>query len=92
MRVRVRMRVNTETGAVEVFQVDDIGAELPQIDHDEHHDQIAAELGRLVERRPQVTEVEPIAHVGLPPLAGPGEREPGGEAEPARAEREREAR
>jgi hypothetical protein len=75
MRVRVRLRVNTETGEVEVFQVDDLGAEELTEDHDEHHDQIAEELGRVVERRPRVVEVEPVEHDGLPPLTVPGTEE-----------------
>jgi hypothetical protein len=87
MRVRVRLRVNTETGEVEVFRVEDVGTEAPLDDHDEHHDQIAEELGRVVERRPRVVEVEPVTHDGLPPLVIPGAEEAD---ELTRAERERE--
>lgn len=59
MRVRVRFRFNTETGEVELFQVDDIGAGSGP-EHDAEHDRISAELGQVLARRPDVEEVSPL--------------------------------
>ncbi|MFF4274618.1 hypothetical protein [Streptomyces sp. NPDC001536] len=59
MRVRVRFRFNTETGEVELFQVDDIGSGSGP-EHDAEHDRISAELGRVLARRPDVEEVSPL--------------------------------
>ncbi|MBD0421490.1 hypothetical protein H0H10_20410 [Streptomyces sp. TRM S81-3] len=56
MRVRVRFRFNTETGEVELFQVDDIGGGSGA-GHDAEHDRISAELGAVLARRPDVEEV-----------------------------------
>lgn len=56
MRVRVRFRFNTETGQVEVFQVDDVGGHR-SIDHDAEHEEIAHQIGSLLERRVTVEEV-----------------------------------
>ena len=60
MRVRVRFRVNADTGEVELFLVEDIGTgtELAP-DHDETHDAIAYEVGKVVERRPAPEQVPP---------------------------------
>lgn len=59
MRVRVRFRFNTETGEVELFQVDDIGSGSGP-EHDAEHDRISAELGQVLARRPDVEEVSPL--------------------------------
>ncbi|MFD3835585.1 hypothetical protein ACFWWC_04915 [Streptomyces sp. NPDC058642] len=59
MRVRVRFRFNTETGEVELFQVDDIGSGSGP-EHDAEHDRISAELGQVLARRPDVEEVSPF--------------------------------
>ncbi|MGC0333431.1 hypothetical protein RKD23_006421 [Streptomyces sp. SAI-170] len=59
MRVRVRFRFNTESGEVELFQVDDVG-EGSGPAHDAEHDRISAELGGLLARRPDVEEVLPV--------------------------------
>ncbi|MET9732492.1 hypothetical protein ABZZ79_18145 [Streptomyces sp. NPDC006458] len=56
MRVRVRFRFNTESGEVELFQVDDVGGGFGPA-HDAEHDRISAELGGLLARRPDVEEV-----------------------------------
>jgi len=56
MRVRVRFRVNAETGEVERFVVEDLGARTDE-DHDAVHDQIAYEVGKVVERRPSPEQV-----------------------------------
>ncbi|MFI9151295.1 hypothetical protein [Streptomyces sp. NPDC053367] len=89
MRVRVRFRFNTESGEVELFQVDDVG-EGSGPAHDAEHDRISAELGGLLARRPDVEEVpsvdeRPLWRHGRAPLAplrteetedpGQGERE-----------------
>ncbi|PWI19961.1 hypothetical protein DI272_41705 [Streptomyces sp. Act143] len=59
MRVRVRFRFNADTGEVELFQVDDIGAGSGP-DHDAEHDRVSAELGQVVARRPDVEEISPF--------------------------------
>ncbi|MBE8470841.1 hypothetical protein [Streptomyces justiciae] len=64
MRVRVRFRFNTDTGEVELFQVDDIGTGSGP-DHDAEHDRISAELGQVLARRPDVEEISPFDE---PPL------------------------
>jgi hypothetical protein len=74
MRVRVRFRFNTDTGEVELFQVDDIGDGFGA-EHDAEHDRISAELGAVLARRPDVEEVMP--HEEPPrwrhdPLPAPG--------------------
>ena len=56
MRVRVRFRLNSETGEVEEFRVDDLGQEL-SADHDAEHDRIAHEVGSVLEPRPLIEEV-----------------------------------
>ncbi|MFF7449498.1 MULTISPECIES: hypothetical protein [unclassified Streptomyces] len=64
MRVRVRFRFNTDTGEVELFQVDDIG-DGSGPEHEAEHDRVSAELGRLLARRPDIEEVSPVEE---PPL------------------------
>lgn len=56
MRVRVSFRVNTRTGQVEQFLVEDTGTGL-EPEHDGQHDRIAYEVGRVVERRPAPEQV-----------------------------------
>jgi hypothetical protein len=56
MRVRVKFRVNSETGDVEEFLIEDIStADEPE--HDAVHDRIAVEVGKVVERRPAPAQV-----------------------------------
>ena len=56
MRVRVNFRVNTETGEVEEFLIDDISTE-GEPEHDAVHDRIAHEVGKVVTRRPAPEQV-----------------------------------
>jgi len=58
MDVKVRFRFNTLTGEVELFEVTDIGTRrLSEAEHNQHHDQIATELGNVIERHPRISEV-----------------------------------
>jgi hypothetical protein len=58
MDVKVRFRFNQVTGEVEVFEVIDEGGMLSsEAEHNREHDRIAAELGNIVERNPQVMEI-----------------------------------
>jgi hypothetical protein len=58
MRVRVKFRVNAETGEVEEFLISDLGTASEQgEDHETVHDSIAYEVGRVVERRPAPEQV-----------------------------------
>ena len=58
MDVKVRFRFNQITGEVELFEVTDEGVmRLSEAEHNREHDRIAAEIGNLVERNPQITEV-----------------------------------
>jgi hypothetical protein len=50
------MRINAETGEVELFQVDDVGAARVGEDHDAVHDEIAHRVGRVLDPRPLVEE------------------------------------
>jgi len=59
VRVRVNFRVNTQTGEIEVFQVDDLGARRMDVDHDATHEEIAHRIGALIELRPIVDELIP---------------------------------
>lgn len=54
--IKVKFRFNKLTGEVEEFLVDQDSA-LPRAEHERAHDRIAAELGRVVERLPRVTEI-----------------------------------
>lgn len=56
MRVRVNFRVNTDTGDVEEFLIEDISTEA-EPEHDAVHDRIAHEVGKVVERRPAPHQV-----------------------------------
>ncbi|NEO79507.1 hypothetical protein [Moorena sp. SIO4G3] len=43
-----------------IFQVNDQGRmSLPEAEHNRNHDRIAAELGNIIERNPQIMEVFP---------------------------------
>jgi len=58
MDVKVRFWFNQATGEVEVFEVTDEGTmSLPEAEHNREHDRIAAELGNIIERNPQIMEV-----------------------------------
>jgi hypothetical protein len=56
MRVRVSFRVDTTTGQVQTFLIEDVGAESGP-EHEALHDQIAYEVGKVVERRPAPQQV-----------------------------------
>jgi hypothetical protein len=56
MRVRVKFRVNADTGEVEEFLINDISTEAEPA-HDAVHDRIAHEVGQVVERRPSPEQV-----------------------------------
>ncbi|MFE4972062.1 hypothetical protein ACFRAR_08080 [Kitasatospora sp. NPDC056651] len=79
MRVRVNVRLNTRTGEVELFQVDDVDAAAGRRgdDHEAEHDRIAGELGGVMARSPGVVEVLPDEP---PPV--PGGRRPWLDEEP----------
>jgi hypothetical protein len=57
MRVRVTFQINTQTGEVEVFQVDDVGAGGRSPSHDDDHEEIAQRLGDLIDPLADVVEV-----------------------------------
>ena len=67
MRVRVNFRVNTDTGEVEEFLIEDISTE-PEPHHDAVHDRIAREVGQVVERRASPEQVIPGAGADAPSL------------------------
>ncbi len=57
MRVRVRFRYRAETGEVETFTVETIGADSSAADHDLRHDAAAASVARVVENNARIEEV-----------------------------------
>jgi hypothetical protein len=57
MRVQVTFRVNTETGEVEFFQVDDTGQTRRLADHDAAHEQIALAIADVIDPQADVSEV-----------------------------------
>ncbi|MEH2368494.1 hypothetical protein [Nostoc sp.] len=60
MDVKVRFRFNQVTGEVEIFEVTDEGTmRLSEAEHNREHDRIAAELGNIIERNPQIMEAFP---------------------------------
>ena len=67
MDIEVRFRFNKRTGEVEEFVVEAGADNLPEAEHNRLHDQRTAELARLLERNPQVTEVTSAP----PPAAAP---------------------
>jgi hypothetical protein len=79
VRVRVRFRYNTETGEVEVFQVDDLAESPPTADHDARHDAATLRIARVVDPHARVTEVlgDPVLPISVPetPIDEPGRRE-----------------
>lgn len=56
MRVKVNFRVNTTTGDVETFVVEDISTEI-EPEHEATHDRLAYEVGKVVERRPRPDQI-----------------------------------
>ncbi len=58
MEVKVKFRFNKATGEVEVFDVEDTGPMTRSAsEHNREHDHVAAEIGRVLERHPHVTEL-----------------------------------
>ena len=58
MDYNVRFRVNKHTGQVELFEIDHEGSQtLDDADHNRRHEQLAAEIGRQIERDPRVIEM-----------------------------------
>ncbi len=79
MRVRVRFRYNSETGEVEQFVVEDIGAARSGVDHDAVHDAITADVARFLARNPVIDEVTQIpqpAASEVAPTAEPADMTP----------------
>jgi hypothetical protein len=68
MRVQVTFRINTVTGEVEVFQVDDMGQSRRVEDHDALHEDIARAIAEVIDPRADVEEMLPAAGG---PQAGP---------------------
>lgn len=60
MRVQVTFRINTETGEVEFFQVDDMGRTRQLQDHDADHEDIALAIAQILDPRADVSEVIPV--------------------------------
>jgi hypothetical protein len=85
MPYRITVRLNTRTGEFETFQVDALETEQPSARHNRDHEEVAAAMGRLVERRPAVEEVSGADGVGAQPI---GANLPDGEEQ---TERNREA-
>jgi hypothetical protein len=57
MAFRVSVRIDQRTGQFELFQVDDLGQLGDPAEHNDRHEQVAEDLGRLVARRPEVEEI-----------------------------------
>lgn len=74
METKVKFRFNKRTGEVELL-LDQVST-LPSSEHDAEHDRIAAEIGRVLERLPRVTEVLPGDPSLRPPEAEPEGPEP----------------
>jgi hypothetical protein len=85
MRLRVRLRFREETGAVEVFLVEEVGDTPTSPDHDLRHERAAHDVARLIDRNALIEEVAQTP-------AQPGRRtgEPRNAEEEPRTERQRE--
>jgi hypothetical protein len=57
MQVQITFRVNTETGEIEYFQVDDMGQTRQIRDHDAVHEDIALAIAQVIDPRADVSEV-----------------------------------
>jgi hypothetical protein len=55
MDINVRLRFDKRTGEVEV--VVDGASHLPEAEHNRRHEQVAAEVGRILEQHPRLVEV-----------------------------------
>ncbi len=72
MRVRERFRYRADTGEVEVFTVDAVGADATAADHERRHDAAAAGVARVVQNIAQIDEI--IDAEGAAVLAEPADR------------------
>ena len=61
MRYRVQLRVREDTGEVELFRVDTVGADLRAEGHNAAHDQVTAEVAGVLETDAEIDEVYPVA-------------------------------
>ncbi len=76
MDVKVRFRFNKKSGEVEMFEVDHEGPKnQSEAEHNREHDRIAAELGRVIERNPHVTEILPGSGQMVEPVPGEQDEE-----------------
>jgi hypothetical protein len=57
MQVQITFRVNTETGEIEYFQVDELGRTRQIRDHDAVHEDIAMAIAQVIDPRADVSEV-----------------------------------
>ncbi len=57
MRLRVRLRFREETGAVEVFLVEEVGDAPKSPDHDLRHERAAHDVARLIDRNALIEEI-----------------------------------
>jgi hypothetical protein len=56
LRVRVRFRYNSRTGEVETFVVEDLADGQPVPGHDDLHEALASDVGRVVDPHPRIAE------------------------------------
>lgn len=66
MDIKVRFRFNAATGEVDLDLTDAGGTRLPRDEHNRLHDEVAASLGRMLERAPRVVEVLPRGEAPRP--------------------------
>lgn len=66
MRYRVQFRIREDTGEVELFQVDTVGADPRAAGHDAAHNLVAAEVAGLLENDAIIDEVITAAPARLP--------------------------
>jgi FtsH ternary system domain X3 len=71
MQVKVTFRVNTETGEVEFFQVDDMGQTRQITEHDALHEDIALAIAQVIDPRADVSEVLPVPREAAPAMPVP---------------------
>lgn len=89
MDFHVRFRFNKVTGEVEAFDVEDLGSGLPIEEHNRHHDRVASEIGRVIDRDPQVAEIS-AGHMADRPLMHDDRRPDETETLPEKPEEKRE--
>jgi hypothetical protein len=67
VRVQVRFRFNSNTGEVEMFDIDDLDSRLPRDEHNREHDRIATQIGGVLERHPHLQELAGGSHAAAEP-------------------------